>query len=362
MRRIDSPLQSQDIRSNDSKTVEPNLRFLMLPQTKTTRFFDRLEIFDYLDQALHPTVANTSLQSVTMHGLGGVGKSTIASAYVQKKFEENVFDVCLWVCGEESSSLRESFTGIAMRLKLDGAQQHNHDENLILVQDWFQSTGKSKSQIVKIQSLGGLISSRNIDCRWLIVYDNVETLDVLEQYWPVSSRGRAIITTRNRSMAFQPACSGLEITSWDAQAGSQFFLFLLKNGIGCELEVERNSAFTLSDRLGGHALAISHMASLIHDGELSIHEFMTMYMKDPRGFHAINELVALWDFSFKSLDQNCLSLLGVLSYLMPDNIPQRLFETDIHGKLPSDLDFCSDSFGYVLFVTRLCVLWLNTEK
>lgn len=96
MRRIDFPLQSQDTRSNDSKTVQPKLRFLMLPQTNTTRFFDRVEIFDYLDQALHPTVMNTSLQSVAMHGLDGVGKSIIASAYVQKRNWEKMFPV--YVC------------------------------------------------------------------------------------------------------------------------------------------------------------------------------------------------------------------------------------------------------------------------
>lgn len=55
----------------------------------------------------------------------------------------------------------------------------------------------------------------------------------------------------------------------------------LKDRIGCDLEVERNSAFTLSNRLGGHTLAISHMASPFHDGELFIHEFMTIYIKNP---------------------------------------------------------------------------------
>jgi predicted ATP-dependent serine protease len=115
----------------------------MLPQTKTTRFFDRVDVFEELDQILGP-VAGTSFRSVALHGLGGVGKSTIASTYIEKKFDKDDYDVVLWVRGEKTSSLQQSFTDIAMRLKLPGAQPQNYNENLFLVQDWFQSTGKSK--------------------------------------------------------------------------------------------------------------------------------------------------------------------------------------------------------------------------
>lgn len=114
----------------------------MLPQTKTTRVFDQVDVFEKLDHILGPA-SGTSFRSVALHGQGGVGKSTIASTYIERKFDENDYDVVLWVCGEKTSSMRQSFTDIAMRLKLPGAQPQTQDENLILVQDWFQSTGKS---------------------------------------------------------------------------------------------------------------------------------------------------------------------------------------------------------------------------
>ncbi len=83
-----------------------------------------------------------SLHSVTLHGLGGVGKSSIALSYAEEKFPERAYDVILWVCGEKDASLRQSFTDIAMRLRLPGANSQSHDENAILVQDWFQATGR----------------------------------------------------------------------------------------------------------------------------------------------------------------------------------------------------------------------------
>lgn len=84
------------------------------------------------------------------------------------------------------------------------------------------------------------------------------------------------------------------------------------------------------------------MAGLIYEGEFSIQESMTIYLQNPRRAHSTNELAALWDFSFKCLDKNSVSLLGVMSFLMPDIIPQELFEAGADREFSEDLDFCSD--------------------
>jgi hypothetical protein len=124
----------------------------MVPGVRMTRTFNREDIFEKLDQILAPTGGRT-FRSVALHGMGGVGKSTIASTYIKKKFEENAYDTVLWAHGEKSISLRQSFTDIALRLKLTGAQYQNHDENLALVQDWFQTTGT----IILHLSVSGLV-------------------------------------------------------------------------------------------------------------------------------------------------------------------------------------------------------------
>lgn len=118
-------------------------RCIMMPATKTSRFFDRVDIFLKLDEMLAPESEEFSLQSVALHGLPGVGKSSIASTYAEKKFSEQAYDVVLWVCSENEASIRQSMTDIAMRLKLPGAQPISHDENQVLVQEWFRATGTS---------------------------------------------------------------------------------------------------------------------------------------------------------------------------------------------------------------------------
>ncbi|KAK8022424.1 hypothetical protein PG993_013191 [Apiospora rasikravindrae] len=298
-------------------------RILMLPDTKTNRLFDRVDIYLQLDRLLTPDAVEFVLQSVALHGLAGVGKTSIASSYAEKKYRDHVYDVVLWVRGEKYASLRQSFTDIALRLKLPGAQSQSHDENQILVHDWLE----------------------NADCRWLIVYDNVESAQTLRPFWPrATNRGRAIVTTRNHSLGFDPAESGIEITSWDTDTGAAYLLFLLKKRIGRDIDSEGISARSLSGRLSGHALAISQMAGLIYEGEYSIQEFMTIYMKSPQSVHSIGGLGSLWQFVFESLDENCLALLGIISFLEPDCIPPEVFKPDHEVELPSNLEFLRDQY------------------
>ncbi|CAG9956535.1 unnamed protein product, partial [Clonostachys rosea f. rosea IK726] len=188
----------------------PKQRCILMPPVKTSRIFDRLDVFSQLEELLAADAGDGSLQSVALHGLGGVGKTSIASSYAEKKYSQEAYDVVLWVHGEKDASLRQSFTDIALRLKLPGAQSLAHEENHLLVHEWFQTT----------------------ECKWLVIFDNVECSNTLRPYWPrATNQGRAIITTRNHSLAYEPAHSGIEITSWDVNRGAEFLLFLLKKSI-----------------------------------------------------------------------------------------------------------------------------------
>ena len=191
------------------------------------------------------------------------------------------------------------------------------------------------------------------------MYDNVESTDILMPYWPVSSKGRAIITTRNHSLSFEPASEGLEVRSGDAITGSEFLLWLLKRNVSRDLEAESDSALALSQRLGGHALVISQLASLIHRSNFSIRDFMVMYLKNPRMAHERGEFRAIWDISFKSLDESCQALLGIVSFLMPDSIPQEVLGGERDGDFPDGLTFRHDDFRYAYpFPTWILVLTL----
>ncbi|KAK1706800.1 hypothetical protein BDP67DRAFT_413557 [Colletotrichum lupini] len=165
--------------------------------------------------------------------------------------------------------------------------------------------------------------------------------------------GKTIITTRDRALAFDLATSGIEINSWDAETGADFLLFLLRKSVGKDLNSDTLSARTLSEKLSGHALAIFNMAGLISDETYSLQEFTDMFLEDPSSARGMDELATLWELTFRSLDTNSLCLLGVVSFLMPDNISSKLFEPEHAQDLPPDLQFFKQRFRQVHFFNAL---------
>ena len=180
-----------------------------------------------------------------------------------------------------------------------------------------------------------------------MIFDNSENVELLLKYWPVSNHGEALITTRNHTLAYEPAEMGYEVLPFDKESGSQFLLHLLSSEVATDISTqEAQSAYDLADRLSGHALAISQMAGLIHRRKWSIEEFLTVYDRNSQklfGIPGYNSLDAVWKLSFESLDQDCIALLGVVSFISPDSIPQELFDDD-SIRLPDSLRFCKDEF------------------
>ena len=187
-------------------------------------------------------------------------------------------------------------------------------------------------------------------CRWLLIFDNAESADLLMTCWPTAPRGQAIITTRNHNLAFFPANGGLEITAWNIEKGSQFLIHLLSTDISKQLtEKEAKGAHELSLQLSGHALALSLMAGLIHCRSWSIDEFVEIYKRQPHKVNKMfgsNSINALWEMSFRSLSEKTSAILRVLAFLSPDIIPQALFEPKDSNALPDSLKFCEDPFDF----------------
>lgn len=180
----------------------------------------------------------------------------------------------------------------------------------------------------------------------MIIYDNAETSELLRDYWPLSgSNGRVLITTRNHSIGFDPADAGIEVLPWDTDTGSKFLLHLLAGHISAELLAnESQSAYSLSERLSGHALALSNMCGLLHRRSWSISELVEVYDRS-RDFK--DGLGPVWQISFESLQPDCAALLSALTFCSPDDIPQSLFE------LKEDAENLTDDMLWYLDSDRL---------
>ncbi|KUJ22180.1 uncharacterized protein LY89DRAFT_778484 [Mollisia scopiformis] len=313
----EQPLLSSSLKQLSLSDEHARLPCVVLPAIRTSRYFDRVDLGQKIEEHFNEVGTEQSFRSLTIHGLGGVGKSIVALRYAENKLRKGELDALFWVQSEKLVSTKQSFTDIALRLRLPDARQGDHDQNLALVLNWLQQT----------------------HCRWLIVYDNAEFADLIRDFWPLASRGQALITTRNPSLAFE-----------------------LADHLTSDLkEDELTSAQQLSQKLSGHALAISAMAGLIHSRALSITEFMNFYNQAPSHLHGISgnrSINALWALSFKSLNPQSHTILGVMAFVEPDSIPQALFELDSPDDVPESLRFCSDLISFSGAIETLLTLAL----
>ncbi|KAF4551560.1 Hypothetical protein D9617_13g100610 [Elsinoe fawcettii] len=297
------------------------------PPGQAKSFFDREREIQDIETHFNTHIGDQTFRSLAIYGLAGLGKTSVALKYARLQWDKQRIDNLLWIVSETPTSIRQSFTLAALRLKLEGARPDDHDENRARLLDWLQTT----------------------DDRWLIIYDNATKVDILERYWPSGGYGQALITTRNPDFEFRFADKGIELKSWDAHTGTLFLEHLFSTDIGKTIKLEgreADMARELSVQMEGHALAISLMAGLIHRRAWSIQDFYTMYNERPGemmvGISENKSINALWKYAFRSLGNDSAILLGVMSFLQSDGIPQVMFEPQTLRRMPERLVFCHD--------------------
>ncbi|KAJ3535232.1 hypothetical protein NM208_g7220 [Fusarium decemcellulare] len=300
----------------------------MLPQTKDGRFYNRDSFTDRIEAFFQrpQTEAYPQFRSLVLYGIGGVGKTHVALKYANLQIRKKSLDVVLWFHSETDMSLSQSFTDAAIKLELSQAGKERSTENRILLLDWLQRAA----------------------CEWLLVYDNAVEADILLPYWPQACKnGSVLVTSRNFNLKFGPADDGIEIPAFAGDSGSKFLLHLLRMDLLQDLSAsEAGSALELAQQVDGHAQAISVMAGLIQTRLWSIQEFQTIYERNRGYLHgkgrhkSPNALTTIWKLSFDSLIQESATLLGILSYLSPDSVPQELFTSAKTSSLPICLQDC----------------------
>lgn len=115
----------------------------VLPAARSARFFDRDDVIEKIEKHFQDGDSTSSLHSLALHGMGGVGKSHVAMKYIEMKQRAKDFDAIFWVNAENPVSIQQSFTDIALRLKLPDIRPATHDENRMILKGWLQQTGTS---------------------------------------------------------------------------------------------------------------------------------------------------------------------------------------------------------------------------
>ncbi|KAL3463576.1 P-loop containing nucleoside triphosphate hydrolase protein [Aspergillus heterothallicus] len=315
----------------ESRQFGASLPCNTLPVAQNHRFFGRRDILDAIEKHLTPTDTQSHLTSIALYGLGGIGKTPTALAYAYQRLDD--LDAVFWIASEDPFSIQQGFSRIALdALRLKKAHPQAYQENMVLALNWLQKT----------------------HAKWLLIFDNVDSHDVLDNCWPASKHGAVLVTTRDVLVASLPIDRGIEVTEFDATEEAEFLLDMSTNRRRVDGEVEE--AQKVANLLGGLPRALNQMAALISARNWSIRDFYNMYRKHEQHLHKQKKggwkylgyqhaLDTVWEIAFTTLGDEARACLGVLSLLSADSIPSEVFTPAEYGDLPELLAFCENELS-----------------
>lgn len=175
----------------------------------------------------------------------------------------------------------------------------------------------------------------------------------MPNFWPeAGATGSVIVTSRNFGLATAPASAGEELGTFNSAESLSFAKNILWDWES-ESTVERESLSQLLHRLDGLPLAINQITTQINNEGSSIEDFLALYDQyaddlhsfqgdDHKAFYS-HSIETVWDLAIKKRLENSDSgsrvLLGAISLLSPDSIPEKLFQPPKSMVLPRSTSF-----------------------
>ena len=309
---------------------EPQLPCKLLEnECKNDEFFGREDILEQIGKALLPPAdkvissENEGLRQFALCGLGGLGKTEIATEFTTR--HQGAFDAVFWIGADDNSKLDAAFSKISKSLGLeDSSEGKSYIVSRELVKGWL-------SRPWKMTTLEG--KPTPVVANWLMIFDNADDQYKLTDYWPLQGNGSILLTSRDplAQSYFTADPSGISLAPFSDEEGADLLMKLTRiTGSDQKLLAKK-----ISYMLGGLPLAISQMAGVIRRQELSLTEFIESYSdtseqddmfktRYPGGrTQYAHTISTVW--AFETLGEETSALLGTISMLDPDSIPEFLF-------------------------------------
>lgn len=316
---------------------EPRLPCYIHP-SRNADFYGRSDILQLLDKKfLQPpknddtqVVGGTQLRSLATCGPGGIGKTQVAAEYVHSRKDH--FDAIFWVYADQPSKIADGFSRIALEMGLvpdDSSDAKDRTVTRDMVKGWLANPLKTYDDID---------TDAPATAKWLLVLDNVDDPEMLTDYWPLDGPGCVLATSRGplaKKSRFL-ANDGIDLGPFNREEAADLLLKLTERDT--DTEGVDPQLLDVVQRLGGYPLAITQMAGVITRRHLSFADFIQAYEEEDSREELFNlsldapghrsgyqhNVATVW--AIEGLE-NGRTLLEVLSFLDPDNIPERILTT-----------------------------------
>jgi Tetratricopeptide repeat/NB-ARC domain len=265
----------------------------------------RDELLGQLDGAPGPVVALTAFA-----GQGGVGKSTVASAWADSI--EDRYDIIWWVVAagespapnEPPPSIAAGLTKLGRELGLTFADDEPAGERVERVLNELRSTSRS----------------------WAVIYDNANSVRSIHAWIARGGAGRSIVTTRSTDTA--GLCEPLPVGCFPREIGGPFLQRRVATGNPLAA-ADAVGAADLSQFLGGLPLALEQAGAKISERGYSFAAYIERLRANlpeelrkaplPAGYHEPAHLTSVDSIAdAATADSLAPLLLAALSFIDPD--------------------------------------------
>jgi tetratricopeptide (TPR) repeat protein len=183
-----------------------------------------------------------------LHGLRGVGKTTLAAAFAERRRRD--YRATWWIRAQTETTMRTDLIALAVRL------------------GWITAIEKEEPAIAAVME-----RLRHEGERILLIYDNATDADALRPYLPRGGAAKVVVTSN--AHAWRGVATPVEIRLWPKGIGADYLI--ARTG----RNAERAAAEILSEALGGLPLAHEQAAAYCERLDISLAEYGRRFTATP---------------------------------------------------------------------------------
>lgn len=270
-----------------------------------------------LDKLQYGSTRNTII-IVGIYGLGGIGKTTLANDIIHNSAQSYAFRG--WIRADSEESLKNDYFTLCENVAIC-TKNMTSQQKIFNVKKWLEE-------------------QENI----LLVYDNIEDMNLLEKYLP--NTGHVLVTSRNYNVS-----NGIELNTMNLEEATELFNNITPTHIQQTTDYKNNLKILLQE-LGFLPLALSQTAAYISENMMQISEYLSIYNteRDKLLSHQISipmdqheSTYISWDISFDKImqlpeSQELLNILNIIAYCNPSRIPKMLIKQYLYEVVDSAAD------------------------